>query len=138
MSYVFFDTSFDLLCLQYRLGPLGFMSTGDSLLRGNYGLWDQQLALLWVRDNVRSFGGNPSSVTIMGESAGGGSVAQHLLSPHSSGLFQRIVAQSGSATAFWADFPDPASVTIDLALSLGCLDTRENYPRYHIRNRAPL
>lgn len=51
----------------------------------------------WVQANIASFGGNPNQVTIFGESAGGMSVAAHLLSPLSKGLFHRAIVQSGSA-----------------------------------------
>ena len=84
---------------------------------------------MWVKDNIRAFGGNPSSVTIMGESAGESSVTQHLLSPHSSGLFQRAVSQSGSATAIYANFPNPRPVALELAVSLGCLAATRLYSR---------
>ena len=67
----------------YRVGPLGFLTTGDDVSRGNYGLWDQTLALKWVQQHISSFGGDPNSVTIFGTSAGGASVDFLALSPHS-------------------------------------------------------
>src|SRR5699024_3475016 len=66
-------------------------------VKGNQGLWDQNLALKWIRDNIRAFGGNPNQVTIMGESAGGWSVGFHILSPASRNLFQNAIQQSGAA-----------------------------------------
>lgn len=58
----------------------------------------QVLALKWVQQNIANFGGNPKNVTIFGESAGAISAANHLVSPLSKGLFQRIIFQSGSAS----------------------------------------
>jgi acetylcholinesterase len=61
----------------------------------------QTLALEWVRDNIQAFGGNPNEITIMGESAGANSVALHLMSPLSCGLFKRAILQSTGATPRW-------------------------------------
>nr|AIA83390.1 COesterase [uncultured Deinococcus sp.] len=63
------------------MAALGFLSTVDDVVLGNAGLKDQQLALVWTRDNIEFFGGNSSDVTIMGESAGGISVGSQLISP---------------------------------------------------------
>ena len=63
----------------------GFLSTEDSVCPGNNGMKDQVAALRWVRDNIAVFGGNPNSVTIFGESAGGASTHLHMLSPASKG-----------------------------------------------------
>lgn len=68
-----------------RLLCLGFLSTEDDVLPGNYGMKDQVLALEWVQSNIEKFGGDPNKVTIFGESAGGVSVGLHLLSPLSKG-----------------------------------------------------
>ena len=84
-----------LVTIQYRLGPFGFVTTGDPVAPGNYGMLDQVEALKWVQENIKDFGGNPSSVTIFGESAGGASVGLHVLSPLSKGLFHRAIAISG-------------------------------------------
>ncbi|WP_233510975.1 carboxylesterase/lipase family protein [Actinomadura craniellae] len=85
----------------YRLGAFGYFAHPDLAtesaegISGNYGLLDQQAALRWVRDNIAAFGGDPGNVTIFGESAGGGSVCQNLVSPRTRGLFDRAIAQSG-------------------------------------------
>ncbi|EGT58948.1 hypothetical protein CAEBREN_24495 [Caenorhabditis brenneri] len=81
----------------YRVGPLGFLTTGDDVAKGNYGLWDQTLALKWVQEHIQSFGGDPDNVTIFGTSAGAASVDMLALSPHSNKLFRRLIAMSGSA-----------------------------------------
>lgn len=86
-----------MVAMNYRLGALGFLSTGDSVLPGNLGLKDQTLALHWVQDNINDLGGDPTQVTIFGISAGGISSHLHILSPSSAGLFQRAILQSGTA-----------------------------------------
>ncbi|XP_077984264.1 acetylcholinesterase-like [Glandiceps talaboti] len=85
-----------VVTINYRLGVFGFMSTGDSLATGNYGLLDQVLALKWVNENIAAFGGDTDRITIFGESAGSMSVQFHIVSPLSSGLFHRAIMQSGS------------------------------------------
>ncbi|XP_021075983.1 pyrethroid hydrolase Ces2e-like isoform X1 [Mus pahari] len=82
---------------QYRLGIPGFYSTGDAQARGNWGFLDQTAALHWVQQNIANFGGNPDSVTLFGQSAGGTSVSFHVLSPVSQGLFHRAIMESGVA-----------------------------------------
>ncbi|KAJ0176433.1 hypothetical protein K1T71_007612 [Dendrolimus kikuchii] len=79
------DWDIVLVTLNYRLGPLGFLSTGDEVSPGNFGLKDQSMALHWVKNNIRIFGGNPNSITLAGFSAGGASVHYHYLSPLSRG-----------------------------------------------------
>ncbi len=86
--------------LNFRLGRLGHFAhpalaaEAPSEVRGNYGYMDQRAALQWVERNIAAFGGDPGQVTIFGESAGGGSVLAHLVSPLSRGLFHRAILQS--------------------------------------------
>lgn len=63
----------------------GFLSTGDEHSPGNFGLKDQTLALRWVKNNIRAFGGDDEQVTIFGVSAGASSVHMHMMSPLSQG-----------------------------------------------------
>ncbi|XP_057610263.1 acylcarnitine hydrolase-like [Chionomys nivalis] len=86
-----------VVTIQYRLGVLGFFSTGDEHARGNWGYLDQVAALHWVQQNIAHFGGNPDLVTIFGESAGGTSVSSQVVSPMSKGLFHRAIMESGVA-----------------------------------------
>jgi para-nitrobenzyl esterase len=91
-----------VVAINYRLGSLGFMHVGHLLGdayadSGSAGIGDQVAALEWVRDNIAAFGGDPTRVTIFGESAGGMSVGCLLGSPRVEGLFQTAIAQSGAA-----------------------------------------
>lgn len=85
----------------YRLGPFGFLAhpelTKESPVHssGNYGLLDQVAALQWVQRNIGAFGGDPSRVTIMGQSAGAMSVSMLIASPLAKGLFHGAIGQSG-------------------------------------------
>lgn len=91
-----------VVSMNYRLGAFGFLSLPDNTnIQGNAGLLDQRLALKWVANNIAAFGGDPSKVTLFGESAGSASVGFQLLSPGSQDLFQRAVMQSGSPNAYW-------------------------------------
>lgn len=84
-----------VVTINYRLALLGFFTMHDPLLSGNYGIMDQIEALRWIHNNIASFGGNPNSVTIFGESAGGMAVSLLTLIPSNEGLFQRAISQSG-------------------------------------------
>ena len=89
-----------LVSINYRLGELGFFAHPALKEEGNvpttnFGLLDQIKGLEWVQKNIENFGGDPSNVTIFGESAGGLSVAALLVSPLSKGLFHKAIVQSG-------------------------------------------
>ncbi|XP_041794566.1 fatty acyl-CoA hydrolase precursor, medium chain-like [Chelmon rostratus] len=109
-----------VVLIQYRLGPLGFLSTGDEHMSGNFGLLDQVQALRWTQEHIHNFGGDPDSVTIFGESAGGMSVSLLLLSPLSHGLFHHAIAESGTSTMVLVVANDPLPVTQMVANGCGC------------------
>ncbi|KAK6764551.1 hypothetical protein RB195_024756 [Necator americanus] len=94
-----------LVSMNYRVSMLGFLYLGRREAPGNMGLWDQQVALKWVHKNIDVFGGDPSRITLFGESAGAASVNMHMLSARSTPYFQRAILQSGAATAPWAIEP---------------------------------
>lgn len=72
---------------------LGFLSTVDDIIPGNLGIKDQQLAMKWVSKRIKHFGGDPSRITLMGQSAGAMSVGYHLMNPQNRGniLFTSIL-----------------------------------------------
>ncbi|XP_029940872.1 bile salt-activated lipase-like [Salarias fasciatus] len=109
-----------VVTLGYRVGPMGFLSTGDSDMPGNYGLWDQQAAIAWVHRNIRAFGGNPDNITIFGESAGGASVSFQTLTPHNKGIIKRAISQSGVALCPWAVNKNPRKYAEEVALKVNC------------------
>lgn len=111
-----------LVTIQYRLGPLGFATTGDSMAPGNYGMLDQLEALKWVQENIQAFGGDKSKVTIFGESAGGSSVGLLIMSPLSKNLFHHAIAMSGCELSPYAFGDKTAAIshTKNLASNLGC------------------
>ncbi|XP_050971742.1 LOW QUALITY PROTEIN: neuroligin-2a [Labeo rohita] len=109
-----------VVTMNYRLGVLGFLSTGDQSAKGNYGLLDQIQALRWLNENIGHFGGDPERITIFGSGAGASCVNLLILSHHSEGLFQRAIAQSGSAISSWSISYQPLKYTKILARKVGC------------------
>ncbi|KAM4723007.1 fatty acyl-CoA hydrolase precursor, medium chain-like [Rhinophrynus dorsalis] len=116
--------NFVIVSIQYRLGILGFLSTGDEQTRGNFGFLDQVAALQWVQENIKDFGGDPQSVTISGESAGGVSVSAQVLSPLSKGLFHRAIAESGVALmpSLMVSKPEEVMFIRDLVANMSACD----------------
>ena len=87
-----------VVTFNYRLGALGYLCLGEAGARwglaANAGILDQVFALCWVKDNIERFGGDPTNVTVFGESAGGSSVILMMAMPAAAGLFARAIAQS--------------------------------------------
>lgn len=102
-----------LVTVNHRLGALGFMYLGgisDKYAEGNPGMLDLAAALRWVRDNIDAFGGDPSKVTIYGESGGGVKVALLMAMPQVEGLFRAAIVESGL-------FPEPRAPDVTTAAS---------------------
>uniref|UniRef100_A0A3P9APM1 Carboxylesterase type B domain-containing protein n=1 Tax=Esox lucius TaxID=8010 RepID=A0A3P9APM1_ESOLU len=114
-----------VITLNYRVGVLGFLSTGDQAAKGNYGLLDQIQALRWISENIGYFGGDSNRITVFGSGIGASCVSLLTLSHHSEGLFHRAIIQSGSALSSWAVNYQPVKYTRLLAEKVGCnvLDT---------------
>jgi para-nitrobenzyl esterase len=127
----------------YRLGPFGFLAhpalaaedpNGSS---GNYGLLDQRAALQWVRENIAQFGGDPANVTLAGTSAGGQSVGLHLVSPGSTGLFQRAIIQSAYPTSRWKTMNEAVADGNAFAAALGCTNQDAVQAAACLRSKTP-
>ncbi|KAH8358651.1 hypothetical protein KR093_001645 [Drosophila rubida] len=106
--------------INYRLGPLGFLSTGDAMLPGNLGLKDQRLALHWIKQNIAQFGGNPHKILVMGHNAGAASVHLHLLNSSFQRLASAAVSISGTALDPWVVQKGAAIRAYELGRAVGC------------------
>ncbi|HEX9484730.1 MAG TPA: carboxylesterase family protein, partial [Gemmatimonadaceae bacterium] len=122
-----------VVTINYRLGPFGFLAhpalTAESPWHasGNYGIMDQIAALQWVQRNIARFGGDPSRVTIFGESAGGSSVGTLVASPLAKGLFHRAILESGTGTDYAGMQRDSAEkIGVRVARELGVAGTGAN------------
>jgi len=116
-----------LVTSNYRLGAMGFLA-GDAVKRsssdgsaGNFALQDNREALRWVKRNIASLGGDPSRVTIFGQSSGGSHVTTHMVMPRSAGLFSGAIAQSGAWDNFTVQAVDAANNNFHMfAQHAGC------------------
>lgn len=124
-----------VVTINYRLGALGFAHFPEAErarlgVSSNAGCLDQIAALRWVRDNIEAFGGDPSAVTIAGESAGAYSVAMMLGMPAAHGLFHRAIAQSGARLTRGSGDPTQATNELQRVLEIpkGQLETLWDLP----------
>ncbi|XP_055906266.1 acetylcholinesterase [Eupeodes corollae] len=111
---------------QYRVGAFGFLHLAPEMpgyedeAPGNVGLWDQALAIRWLKENAKAFGGNPDWLTLFGESAGSSSVNAQLMSPVTKGIVKRGMMQSGTMNAPWSHMTSEKAVEIGKALINDC------------------
>jgi para-nitrobenzyl esterase len=106
-----------VVSLNYRLNIFGFLAhAAFGRHSGDYGLQDQQAALRWIQQNVSAFGGDPTSVTIFGESAGASSVCDQIASPTAAGLFHKAISTSGEYNTILdtPEAPGPFGTTLEL------------------------
>jgi len=109
-----------VVTIAYRVGIYGWLKSSGKVIDTNIGLRDQSLALQWVHENIASFGGDASQVTIFGESAGSISVGFHFMSKYSRPYFQRAILESGAPSPVGIDGGiDPLSA-LDLAKETNC------------------
>jgi para-nitrobenzyl esterase len=116
-----------VIASNYRLGVFGFLA-GDALRNespdgsvGTYGTMDQRAALEFIRDTAKAFGGDPTRVTIFGQSAGAASVSTHLVSPRSKGLFSGAIIESGAFSPWTAQPYNISSTRLaQFAKNVGC------------------
>ncbi|XP_065212957.1 carboxylic ester hydrolase-like [Planococcus citri] len=153
-DYIMQNDDIVFVSINYRLGPLGFLSTSDLIVPGNNGLKDQVVALEWIHKNIRNFGGDPKSVTIYGVSAGAACVHYHMItrifynemlfrSHHpinrtmaNPDLFQKAISASGAAGFPWSLRPYTWSKSLELAEILKCENGDSSYILNCLRNKT--
>nr|CAI5849264.1 unnamed protein product [Callosobruchus analis] len=96
------DEEIVIVTVNYRLGPLGFLTTMDDVIPANLGLKDQRLAIYWVKDNIEVFGGDPNNIVLAGESAGAVSIGYHLIATYKDLPIAGAIFVSGSALCPWS------------------------------------
>ncbi|CAI4233060.1 unnamed protein product [Auanema sp. JU1783] len=89
-----------VVTIEYRVGLLGFFTTGDEHCPGNNALWDCKLALEWTRDNLSRFRGNKDRITVSGQSAGSAMTQLLAISPHTRDLFHQMLCMAGFTNRF--------------------------------------
>lgn len=114
-----------MIKINFRLGPLGFLSTGDSSIPGNYGLKDQRLALQWIKQNIAAFGGDPEKILVLGHGSGGAAAHLHMLQPSLANIAKAVVSMSGVALNPWAITPNARDNAIRLAAAVNCTNFKE-------------
>jgi len=121
------DRNVIVVTTNYRLGVFGFFGQTDLATEdpaypygGNQGLLDQRAAMQWVQNNIAQFGGDPTKVTIFGESAGSFDVCAHVASPLSAGLFHRAISESGGCSVGVRTAAEAGVAAEAVSAAVGC------------------
>ncbi|GFV21411.1 acetylcholinesterase [Trichonephila clavipes] len=122
-SYLAAEGNAIVVTVNYRLSVFGFLTILSEEAPGNAGLYDQRMALKWIKSNIEMFGGDPESVTLFGRFTGAMSAALHTFSPLSveEKLFNRVIFQSGVPDGDWVFDRNPLNTTHKLAQATNCL-----------------
>lgn len=107
-----------LVLPNYRLGPLGFLCLQNETARGNAALKDLALALSWVKENIRNFGGDPDNIAVSGEGTAGALAGYLALSPMSKNNVKKVITESGSVLSHWAIDRNPILTATSLVTSI--------------------
>lgn len=126
-----------VVTIQYRLGSLGFLSTGSKTLPGNAALWDMVLAVQWTRNYIGFFGGNPHRIVVMGHGTGASCAIKVALSNVAKGLASAVVAMSGSSVSHFATDDKPKNTALEVADANGCPTASELTMIKCLQNLAP-
>ena len=118
------------VAINYRLTTLGFLALDDGETNGNYGIGDQVTALTWIQEHIAAFGGDPNRVTVLGQSAGAGSVRALMASPEAKGKFAAAIPESNLAgLSYGTTYSEYLNISAEVALAAtpilnatGCLN----------------
>ncbi|GFR15397.1 carboxylesterase 5A [Trichonephila clavata] len=122
-SYLAAEGNVIVVTVNYRLSVFGFLTILSEEAPGNAGLYDQRMALRFIKSNIKNFGGDPESITLFGRFTGAMSAALHTFSPLSveEKLFNRVIFQSGVPVGDWVFDRNPLNTTHKLAQATNCL-----------------
>ncbi|XP_038110930.1 carboxylesterase 1F [Culex quinquefasciatus] len=110
-----------VVTVQYRSNVFGWLSLGTKYAPGNLGLLDQQLALVWIKDNIQKFGGDTNRITLLGHgTTGGPNVMTHMVSPKARGLFSKAIVMSGTIFSPYSRVNTDRSLSEKIVKILAC------------------
>uniref|UniRef100_A0A182W8B2 Carboxylesterase type B domain-containing protein n=1 Tax=Anopheles minimus TaxID=112268 RepID=A0A182W8B2_9DIPT len=110
-----------VVTVQYRSNVFGWLSLGQKYAPGNLGLLDQQLALVWIKDNIQKFGGDTNRLTLLGHgTTGGPNVMIHMVSPRARGLFARAIIMSGTIFSPYSEVNADIKLSQEIVKILAC------------------